>query len=242
MTTTTPYAAPTPSPTRDTPPDSLRTLREAACRSLASDLHDGPAQTLAYAALRLELARGQVGKDPDGARAALEQAQAAVRDTLRQVRALMTGLRPLELEGRGLVRSLRDECRAAAERGTLDAEARVVGSERRMAPWREHALYRAAREALLNAERHSGGPHAALTLEFGPEAVTVTVEDDGRGMDAGAADAARRAGRMGLANMRERVAALGGRMEMHTAAGEGTRIALLCPYEGGAPDGRGELI
>lgn len=220
----------------------LWTAQEDERRELASDLHDGPAQTLALVAFRLQTAQGQLQRDPEAARGALEQAEAAVRDTLRQVRAMMAGLRPIALDGLGLVSALRDECEAVTSRGALRATLRVHGEERRPDTEREMALYRAAREALSNVERHAGAEHASVTLEFGPETLTLTVADDGRGLPVDAEMAARRAGRMGLATMRERLSALGGRMEMHSAATGGARIVLTCPYVGGDSPARGGNI
>jgi two-component system sensor histidine kinase DegS len=119
---------------------------------------------------------------------------------------------------------------------------RVRGGARRLDGEREMALFRVTREALSNVERHAETDCAELELDFGPEALTITVTDQGRGFDAGAPRRARQSGRMGMAAMRERVDALGGRMEIQAAAGRGARITFRCPYgeDGAEQEHRGE--
>lgn len=234
---------PEPPTTRASEPvDVTPVIRESERRSLASDLHDGPAQTLAYAAMRLQMARAQVASGPDAARAALEQADAAVRDALCQIRAMMGGLRPLALDGRSLLSALRDECAAVNRRGAISAEFAQMGEEERMEPGREAVLFRAAREALLNAENHSGGRHVGLGIEFGRSAITVTIVDDGRGFEPGAEAMARRSGRMGMAAMRERMTAVGGVMTACNIEDGGARVSLRCPHQIGAMKGLGEPL
>jgi signal transduction histidine kinase len=209
----------------------LWAAKETERRSLASDLHDGPAQTLLHVTFQLQTARRQIGTDSTEALATLEQAEAAVRDTLAQVRAIMSGLRPMAVTELGLVSALRSECDAIAARGRVRIGLRVTGTPRDLDEARETDLYRVIREALSNVERHSGADRAELDIEYRTGGVTARVTDAGRGFDGGAERAARRAGRMGLPTMRERVEAMGGRMHVDAAPGGGARITFECPYD-----------
>ena len=89
-------------------------------------------------------------------------------------------------------------------------------------------LSRILQEALTNARRHSGARSVEVRLRTEDGAVLAAVIDDGRGFD----PASPRAG-VGLSTMRERVEALGGEIEVKSRPGEGTKVALRVPLEGG---------
>jgi two-component system sensor kinase len=89
------------------------------------------------------------------------------------------------------------------------------------------ALFRIAQEAITNAVRHSRGTCAKVGLEYGPGAVRLWVEDNGRGFDAGAEP---QAGSWGLVGIEERARLLGGRLRVTSAAGQGARIEVTIPY------------
>jgi signal transduction histidine kinase len=89
-------------------------------------------------------------------------------------------------------------------------------------------LLRVLQEALTNARRHSGARSVEVRLRTEDGAVLAAVIDDGRGFD----PASPRAG-VGLSTMRERVEALGGEIEVKSQLGEGTKVALRVPLEGG---------
>jgi signal transduction histidine kinase len=87
-------------------------------------------------------------------------------------------------------------------------------------------LYRICQEALSNALRHAEASCAVVTLSRDGNEVTLTVADDGRGFDPAATQG--QAGRFGLLGMAERAEALGGRLVVESASGEGTRVAVRC--------------
>jgi signal transduction histidine kinase len=88
----------------------------------------------------------------------------------------------------------------------------------------ELAVYRIAQEALANAARHAAARTIVLTLAVDARRLRLVVRDDGRGFDLAAPSDA-----LGLVSMRERALALGGRLEVTSAPGEGTVVRLECP-------------
>ena len=94
-------------------------------------------------------------------------------------------------------------------------------------------LLRILQEALANVRRHSGASNVEVRLRADDEALQIEVADDGRGFDPGSA----RAG-IGLVGMRERVEGLGGKLEVRSHPGEGTKITVRVPVGGGTPDPR----
>ena len=94
-------------------------------------------------------------------------------------------------------------------------------------------LLRVLKEILTNARRHSGARNVEVRLQADDEAIQIEVADDGRGFDPGSA----RAG-IGLVGMRERVEGLGGKIELRSRPGEGTKVTVRVPVGGGTPDPR----
>ena len=94
-------------------------------------------------------------------------------------------------------------------------------------------LLRVLQEALANVRRHSAARNVEVGLRTDDEAILIEVADDGQGFDPGSA----RAG-MGLVGMRERVEGLGGKIEVRSRPGEGTKVTVRVPVGGGTPDPR----
>ena len=99
----------------------------------------------------------------------------------------------------------------------------------------ELAVYRIVQEALSNVVRHSGATRAAVRVVREPDRLLVTVEDDGHGFDVAAVRAAGRG--LGLFGMGERAAYLGGRVDVQSAPGTGTRVRAEIPLGDDAPVG-----
>lgn len=203
----------------------LWTTQEQERRLLAEDLHDGPAQSLYHIVFMLQNTRHKAADAPD-IPGDLEKIEMTARATLAQVRALMAGLRPLALDDLGLVPALQSECAALKARGRVQVDVYVDGAVRRLGAMAETGLYRIAREALTNVERHARSEHATLEVRFTPEAVTLVVEDDGQGFDDDTAAVARAAGRIGLDSLHERAEALGATLEVRSIKHHGTRLVV----------------
>ncbi len=207
----------------------LATSQEDERRRVSRDLHDAVGQTLT--ALGLAAAAGEAARVRD------------LTDQLaREVHQVAVRLRPVALDDMGLDAALAELARqwsaasgvpvdlvTAGAGGDADADAELTGVGRLPAPV-ETAVYRLAQEALTNVARHARATRAGLSVTRTAGHVTVTVEDDG----AGFAPAAPRAGRLGLLGMQERVAQVGGALEIESAPGRGTTVIARIPV-GAAP-------
>jgi signal transduction histidine kinase len=140
---------------------------------------------------------------------------------------LIHELRPLALDERGLAGVLGDYLADWSRQSGIAGRLCAEGAER-LPPAVEHTLLRVAQEALANVARHSRARTATVTLAARREAVTPTVADDGEGFAAGEA----RPG-VGLSSMRERMAALGGRLELVSEAGAGTTVTAAWESDDG---------
>ena len=197
---------------------------DAERRRLERDIHDGAQQRLVALSLAIGRARGQLGETADPVQGAalaatLAQASDEVRAALSELRELARGIHPAVLTEAGLEPAVA----SLVERSTIPAELLTDGLTRLPTPV-ESAAYFVVSEALTNASKHSGARTIRVGLTLRDGSLRVEVRDDG----CGGADPARGSGLRGL---RDRVEATGGRLEVESAAGEGTTIRALLPVE-----------
>jgi signal transduction histidine kinase len=136
-------------------------------------------------------------------------------------------MRPPVLDDLGLLPALDFMARGLKRRSQLAV--RVTGSKTRVCPEIETHLYRIAQEALNNVVRHARARRAWVELQVAGGEATLEVRDDGCGFVAGATQGRPGERVLGLLGMRERVDALGGRLQVESAPGSGTRVRATVP-------------
>jgi len=197
---------------------------------LARDLHDGVAQTLANAALGIELAQRRAKQDVAGAMSDLGQLRGRLLESQKGLRDILFALRPLVLEDGGLSAAVR----ALAERidGTNGCRvvARRVDAEQRFKPEIEAGAFTVIREAANNAIKTGRAPQVSLDVYEDGGAVVAMVEDNGKGFDVATtlANYASR-GSLGLLQMRESARLIGAQLSLDSSPGQGTRVRLRIP-------------
>lgn len=203
----------------------LATMKER--ERLARDLHDSVKQQVFATAMQLAAAQALLDRDQEGARARLAEAEALTRQAQKELALLIQELRPADLEGRGLAPALRDYAGRWSRQTGIAVEVELAEGVD-LTPEVENALFRIAQEALANVARHSGALTARLRLRRQEGTVVLEVADEGAGFDL-----AERAGRgLGLASMRERIEAIGGRLVVRSGHGTGTCVQATCPLPG----------
>ncbi|MCM2336584.1 MAG: sensor histidine kinase [Pseudomonas sp.] len=204
---------------------SVWRVQEDERRRLARDLHDGIGQNLT--ALKHRLSQlGEATTDP-GVRSGLAAAVQLCADTLEDTRELSRLLRPPILDDLGLEAALRWLARSVGESARIE-----VGVEIEPLPALDGdlqtLLFRVAQEALNNAAKHAHATQVLLRVVARAGLLQLQVVDDGLGCDP---DAALRSGGSGLGGMRERLRLYDGRLDMHSAPGEGTRLRAVVPLD-----------
>jgi len=117
-----------------------------------------------------------------------------------------------------------------AERASLDFDLHLKLSGRRLPPAVETALYRSLQEAILNVANHAEASRVGVILEASTTEVRLIVEDDGKGFDwAAHRSASAASSRLGLIGVRERLALVGGAMEIESEPGAGTTLLIHVP-------------
>ena len=189
----------------------------------AGDLHDSVKQQVFATSLQIAAARARIEQDKE-AEPHLAQADELVRLAQKELNILIHQMRPAALDGKGLPAALDDYAADWSRRSEIPAEVHVRGE--REAPLEvEQALFRVAQEALANVARHSGAESVEVDLIYDTDRLMLRIVDDGRGFDP-----TKDGGEgFGLRSMSERLAKLGGRVDVESAPGEGTRVVCVCP-------------
>ena len=209
--------------------EAVQTRDEAARRRameerlrIARELHDSLTHSISViqvqAGVAVHLARKR-GEDVPPALMAIEEAGA---DAVRELRATLGVLRSEDGDGSGL--SQLDGLVARARAAGLPVTVTVTGQQRPLPPEADQAAYRIVQEALTNVTRHAGHACASVHLHYTPEALSVQVDDDGQGTGTRPSGPG-----LGLVGMRERVSALGGRLQAGPQATGGFRVRAELP-------------
>ncbi len=191
---------------------------------LALELHDVVSQKLFSVMLTAEAAATQMDRDPVAARAQIERVRELAREALDELRSLILGLRPPELERDGLDGALRKEVEMLGRAHGTNIELRVDPGFELETGDRELALLRIAHEALHNAVRHAHAEHVTVRVGGTDGAVVVEVTDDGVGFDPDRPEL--RSRHLGLTSMEERARELRGRLNIRSAPGKGTTVRV----------------
>jgi len=193
---------------------------------ISQDLHDEAGQSLLCLRLQLETLSRQATRDRNGLKVGLREAVRILERTIEEIRRLVRDLSPAVLEHFGLARAVRHLLRQFQKSYGICAQHKIE-LKQPVPKGLERVVYRLVQECLSNAGRHSRARRLKLVLECDDNLLRLRVEDDGIGFELPQA-LARRQG-LGLVGLQERVALLGGRLEIDSAAGQGTRILIELP-------------
>lgn len=196
---------------------------------LARDLHDSVSQalfsmTLHAGAAERHLAAAGFGADSPAAEQ-VAQLRELTAGALAEMRALIFELRPGALAEEGLAVAVAQQAAALSARTGVEITVRTPADRVALPAHAEEQLYRLALEALNNALKHADATRLSATLSVTPGQLLLVVEDDGVGFDPGLAHP----GHLGLHTMRERAAAVGGRLQIDSAPRGGTRVEVTVP-------------
>ena len=190
---------------------------DEARRRIERDLHDGAQQRLVAASIALRIAERNLKEAPIDAVMLLARARRQLDAGLEELRELARGIHPAVLTDRGLP----DALRALADRAPLPVLV-DCGLSERLAPDVECTLYYCAAEAITNVARHADATQAEVRLRRGERGVALEVADDGAG-------GARLDGGSGLGGLEDRLAVLGGTLDVESERGRGTLVRATIP-------------
>jgi signal transduction histidine kinase/streptogramin lyase len=209
----------------------LEDAKEEEKRRIARELHDEMGQLLS--AIKIDLkALGRLPAQSDERGARIADAIGLVDNMIGHVRAMALDLRPPLLDELGLVAALRGYAEGQSVRTGVPIGVEANAGAETLRPDTAIAAFRIVQEAVNNTLRHASADRITVSVRADENRLLLSVRDDGRGFDV--AEALQRAatGRhLGLLGMRERVEALGGRLEIDSTPGQGTEIRASVPLE-----------
>jgi signal transduction histidine kinase len=211
----------------------LLQLQDEERRRIGRELHDGLAQTVLAVNLSLAQVRQSIEPRNESAEKSLLKARALMGHMSREIRTLSYLLHPPLLDDLGLVSALKEYTLGFSERSGIDTQFYLLSDFGRLPQPIETALFRVVQESLTNIQRHSGSPSAKIRLRRESSTVVLEVIDFGRGMrtpsNGNPQSGEIRLG-VGVPGMHERMAQLGGRLEIDSSsAGTTVRATILLP-------------
>lgn len=211
----------------------LLQLQDEERRRMGRELHDSLAQSVLAVNLNLaQIARATTPLDERAQRAMFE-ARRVLQEMSKEIRTLSYLLHPPVLDELGLASAIEEYAGGFSERSGIHLEVDLQPGFGRLSQEAETALFRIVQESLSNIQRHSGSATAKIRLRVDDQGVELIVSDSGRGMDRKTIERSRstrtRLG-VGILGMRERMAQLGGKLEVESDA-SGTRVRAAVPLK-----------
>jgi NarL family two-component system sensor histidine kinase LiaS len=190
---------------------------------LARDLHDSVKQQVFAVSMQIAATRILLKRDVDAAGERLNKAEKLVQQAQQELTSLIRELRPVALEGKGLVTALRELIPQWSQQAEIVANLRVEGTQA-LPLTVEEALFRVAQEALSNVARHSRATLVQITLTITDEMVSLAVLDNGQGFDPARLEHQG----IGLHSMQERMKMLGGGLILESTPDHDTLVTAYC--------------
>jgi signal transduction histidine kinase len=219
--------------------ERMMEIQEEGRKKLARDLHDGPTQSVAAIAMRVNYARRLMERDVKAAADELFKIEDLARRTTGEIRHMLFTLRPLVLESQGLVAAL--EAMAEKMHETYNQNVIII-ADAKVVPelelGKQAIIFYIVEEAVNNARKHAQAAHIWVRIRPLDEGVVLLeIEDDGVGFNVGAVDSTyEKRGSLGLVNIRERAELVNGIPHIDSAEGKGTRIRVVIPLNEEAAD------
>ncbi|MEZ4594702.1 MAG: histidine kinase [Chloroflexota bacterium] len=205
---------------------------EEARKELARDLHDGPTQTIAAIAMRINFIRSLLARDPEQALGELEKVEELAKQTSKEIRGMLFTLRPLVLETQGLGAAI--ETVIARIKETDGLNIRLIGGEQGelLNEQAQSVVFSIVEEALGNARKYSRASKIQVRFWQEDNLFVALVQDNGVGFDVQAVnqDYSSR-GSLGMVNMRERADRIDGSLRLDSSPGHGTSVTLVVPLD-----------
>ena len=216
-------------------------IHEEARKKLARDLHDGPTQSVAAIAMRLNITRRMLSKDVQAATEEVVKLEELAHRTTKEIRHMLFTLRPLILESQGLVaaiQSMADKMQETySQKVTHNIDERVTTQ---LEMGKQGVIFYIIEEAVNNARKHAAAEtiHVSLT-QMDAGIALLEISDNGVGFDVKSVIEAydkRSSSSLGMVNLRERAELVNGLFQIDSAPGKGTRIQVYIPLTEEAAD------
>ena len=200
---------------------------------VSREMHDGPAQSISALMLEASAIEKLIDLDPDGAKMNIQQLRRNLKSCLKEIRQIMFDMRPMSLDDLGLVGAIDQLINQFNERYAFSVGLSVDGKETELPQYVKTGIFRIVQESLNNVRLHSGVQKATVRILFTQAAISVLVEDEGKGFDSEAYTATNteenEEGHYGFIGMKERSIIIGSQLVVTSKPGQGTKVHLRLP-------------
>lgn len=198
---------------------------------IARDVHDGPAQHMANAIMKVDICKMVVQKDLDKGLCELEDLKESVKVALKEVRNIIFDLRPMTLDDLGLNETIQETIKAITQETDIKVDLRLKPIQVEIEPIIQVAVYRIVQEIFNNIKKHASAKNVEVKLDFGTKYLMLVVSDDGIGfnVEETLARVKSRGASYGLIGILDRVNQLQGEIKINSSKGRGTNYSVKLP-------------
>jgi signal transduction histidine kinase len=208
-------------------------IEEDERKKLARDLHDGPTQSIAAIAMRLNYVRILLSREPEKVSEELSNIENLARRTTKEIRQMLFSLRPIILETQGLTVALEQYIQKLEETDPINYHLQAQPVEDYLDMDAQGNIFYIIDESITNARKHAQASNVWVRMGIRDSDFVAQIEDDGSGFDVtGVQSRYDERGSLGMINLHERTELLGGKLRIESAPGKGTRITVIVPLEG----------
>lgn len=203
-----------------------------ARKQLARALHDGPTQSVAAIAMRINFVRSLLNAEPEAAASELEKVEQLAKDTGKEIRGMLFTLRPLILDEKGLAAAVEEVMQRIHDTDGLNM--RLLGGEAGdlLNQRAQTTVFYIIEEALGNARKYSRAKMVEVRMWQEENLFVARIQDDGVGFDVNdVMDGYSERGSLGMVNIQERATMVDGSVQIESAVGQGTAITLVVPLD-----------
>ncbi len=207
-------------------------MMEEERRRIGRDLHDGPVQTLTQVAMRLEIARRLLTAEPEAVEGELTLLSTRVVQAVNEIRQLIFDLQPIAIDEVGLLGAVESVAQGIEREAGIEVQIddHDLPATMSLSGAQQVLIFRLLQEALTNVVKHAGARHILVRWGCAPDALSVEVEDDGRGFP----EEQSATHHFGLQGMRERLRRVGGDLAILSRPGSGSVVSIRWPRDPGA--------
>jgi signal transduction histidine kinase len=214
----------------------ILSTQEEERKRISRELHDVIAQMLTGINVRLAILKVAATANTKGISKKIAHTQRLVEKSVDIVNRFARELRPAALDDLGLIPALHTFMKTFMKETGIRVRATAFAGVEELSSAKRTALYRVAQEALTNVARHARATRVDVSIQRQANAVCMQIQDNGESFDVERALHSKKAGRLGLLGMRERMEMLGGCFEIKSSPGKGTAIKVRLPFRNGTKE------
>jgi len=199
---------------------------------IARDIHDGPAQTLSNAVIKVEVCEKLIDIDTYRTKTEIDNLKKSLRDTIKDIRKIIYNLRPMSFDDLGFVPTIQQYIKNFQDETDIEVDFIILSKQWTEDKVKNLSIFRVIQEALNNIRKHANASLVKLRIEMTKDYTSMSIIDNGVGFNMEDIDLKDKSeSGFGLMNMEERVKLLNGTFEIKSSTNNGTKIFVHIPHD-----------